>query len=40
MRSSLIRPVAWSTSYLLRYPSGISMVTSTSTGSLHAGPGD
>src|ERR1700677_1872980 len=31
MRSSLIRPVAWSTSYLLRCPLGISTVTSTST---------
>src|SRR6516225_451791 len=31
MRSSLIRPLVWSTSYLLRCPLGISMVTSTST---------
>jgi hypothetical protein len=36
----LIRPVAWSTSYLFRCPLGISMVTSTSTVSLHPDPGD
>src|SRR3984957_4445307 len=30
MRSSLIRPVRWSTSYLFRWPRGISMITSTS----------
>src|SRR3954453_19295881 len=30
MRSSLIRPVWWSTSYLFRCPLGISMTTSTS----------
>src|SRR5579864_4311119 len=29
MRSSLIRPVWWSTSYLFRWPRGISMITST-----------
>src|SRR5690606_20385364 len=33
MRSSRMRPVAWSTSYLLRCPLGISIVTSNSTAS-------
>ncbi len=31
IRSSRMRPVSWSTSYLLRCPLGISMVTSNST---------
>src|ERR1041384_3660624 len=31
VRSSLMRPLSWSISYLLRFPLGISMVTSNST---------